>query len=50
MGRGVRDGVSKGLEDGRRPPALWAVASEMAVRPSQRWPPAGRSRVGDGGS
>ena len=38
---GVRRGVSKGVEDGHRPPALRAAISEMAVRPFQGWPPAG---------
>jgi hypothetical protein len=35
----VRPGVSKGIEDDCRLPALQATTPEMAIRPLQRWPP-----------
>jgi hypothetical protein len=47
--RGGRPGVSKGVEDGHRMPALWAATPETAVRPFQGWPPAGHRRVRHGG-
>jgi hypothetical protein len=37
-GIGVRRGVSKGVEDGRRPDALWAATPETAARPFEGWP------------
>jgi hypothetical protein len=43
---GARRGVSKGVEDGRRQPALWLVTPETAMRPFRGWPPAGCRRVG----
>jgi hypothetical protein len=35
---GVRRGVSKGVEDGRRLRDLWMATPETAVRRFQRWP------------
>jgi hypothetical protein len=44
--RGVRRGVTTGVEDGRRPPALRVATPEATVRSIQRWPSAGHRRVG----
>jgi hypothetical protein len=47
--RGVRRGVSKGVEDGSRPLALWAATPETTIRTFQGWPPAIRKEVEHGG-
>jgi hypothetical protein len=44
-GRGVRRGVSKRIEDGRKPSALQVATPEMAVRPFWGWTPAGGRMV-----
>jgi hypothetical protein len=46
--RGVQCGVSNGVEDSCRLPALWPVTPETAIRPYQGWLPVGRRRVGCG--
>jgi hypothetical protein len=43
--RGVQHGVSKGVEDGRRLPALHVATRETAVRLLQGMPPAGQGRA-----
>jgi hypothetical protein len=42
-------GVSKGVEDGCKLPALPATNLETSVRPFQGWPLSGSRRVGHGG-
>jgi hypothetical protein len=46
--RGVQQGVSKRVEDGRRMPAFRVAMPETAVRPFQVWLSTGRRRVGHG--
>jgi hypothetical protein len=47
--RGVQRGVSKGVEDGRRPPALRVATPETTTWPFQWWLPLGRRGVGHAG-
>jgi hypothetical protein len=37
---GLRFGVSKGVEDGRRPLILCVATLETTIKPFQEWPPA----------
>jgi hypothetical protein len=46
---GVRHGVSKGVEDGRRLLALWVAIPETAVRLFQGRPLAGLKKIVYGG-
>jgi hypothetical protein len=46
---GARGGVSKGVQDCRRPPALRRTTPEKTVKPVKSGPPAVRIRLGHGG-
>jgi hypothetical protein len=48
LGRGAGLGVSKGVENRRRSPALRAASPKIAARPFQGWPPTVHRRVGHG--
>jgi hypothetical protein len=47
---GEQRGVSKGVEEGQRTPALEVATPETAIMPFQGWPPTatGHGKVGHG--